>query len=148
MGHLFKGPVIRMSLQGGAMDPFSTLFSRLDSPAHLIYGFIMILLVVYSTEVPMEFRTFLDSILGRIFGVAAVYGILESMGWIYGLLTAMAFLLLLHGAPRPSDKEGFDGGGAVTQKKTIGKRWFVERVLGERTTAIATEKVVTSAITD
>lgn len=130
------------------MDPFSTLFSRLDSPAHLIYGFIMILLVVYSTEVPMEFRTFLDSILGRIFGVAAVYGILESMGWIYGLLTAMAFLLLLHGAPRPSDKEGFDGGGAVTQKKTIGKRWFVERVLGERTTAIATEKVVTSAITD
>ena len=137
-----------MSLQGGAMDPFSTLFSRLDSPAHLIYGFIMILLVVYSTEVPMEFRTFLDSILGRIFGVAAVYGILESMGWIYGLLTAMAFLLLLHGAPRPSDKEGFDGGGGVTQKRAIGKRWFVERVLGERTTAIATEKVVTSAITD
>jgi hypothetical protein len=60
----------------------------------------------------------------------------------------MAFLLLLFGAPRSSMKEGFDGGGSVSEKKVVGKRWFVEKVLGERTSKIATDRVTTNAITD
>jgi hypothetical protein len=64
------------------------------------------------------------------------------------MLTALAFLLLLHGAPRKGGIEGFDGGGSVSEKKTVGKRWFVERVLNERPVAISTDQVKTQAITD
>jgi hypothetical protein len=130
---------------GGMVTSLQMLLATMDSPAMLIYGFIVILLIVYSPQVPMEVRSFLGSLLGRTFGVAAVYGVIETMGWVYGLLTALAFLLVLYGAPR---SEGFDGGGTVSEKKAIGGRWFVERVLGERTTKIATDRVITNAITD
>ena len=134
--------------QGGMVNSFQVLLMNLDSPAKLIYGFLLILLIVYSPVIPFEYRVFADSLLGRIFGVAIVYGVIESLGWVYGLLTALAFLLVLNGAPRDtiSGLEGFDGGGTVTEKKIIGKKWFVEKVLGEDPRKIATDKVTTTAI--
>lgn len=134
--------------QGGMINSFQVLLMNLDSPAKLIYGFLLILLIVYSPVIPTEYRIFADSLLGKIFGVAIVYGVIESLGWVYGLLTALAFLLVLNGAPRDtiSGLEGFDGGGTVTEKKIIGKKWFVEKVLGENPKKIATDKVTTSAI--
>ena len=76
-----------------------------------------------------------------------MYGVIESLGWVYGLLTAMAFLLILNGAPRlDTPVEAFDGGGSVSEKKIIGKKWFVERVLGENPKKIATDKVFTTAV--
>ena len=134
--------------QGGVVYSLQTLLANMDSPAKLIYGFIIILAIVYAPTVPIDYRTFADSLLGRIFGIGLVYGVIETMGWIYGLMTALAFLLLLYGAPRSSLSEGFDGGGSVTEKKAVGKRWFVEKVLGERTTRIATDRVTTHPITD
>jgi hypothetical protein len=120
---------------------------NLDSPAKLLYGFLLILLIVYSPIIPFEYRIFADSLLGRIFGVAIVYGVIESLGWVYGILTALAFLLILNGAPRDGVSfEGFDGGGTVTEKKIVGKRWFVEKVLGETPKKIATDKVTTTAV--
>jgi hypothetical protein len=121
--------------------------NNLDSPAKLIYGFVLILIIVYSPIIPFEYRIFADSLLGRIFGIAIVYGVIESLGWVYGILTALAFLLILNGAPRlPSDVEAFDGGGSVSEKKIIGKKWFVEKVLGENPKKIATDKVFTTAV--
>ncbi len=137
-----------MSYQlGGMVNSFQVLLMNLDSPAKLIYGFLLILLIVFSPEIPFEYRTFADSLLGKIFGVAIVYGVIETMGWVYGILTAMAFLLVLNGAPRDNiGLEGFDGGGTVTEKKIIGKKWFVEKVLGETPKKIATDKVTTTAV--
>ena len=136
-----------MYQQGGMVNSFQVLLMNLDSPAKLIYGFLLILLIVFSPEIPFEYRTFADSLLGKIFGVAIVYGVIESMGWVYGILTAMAFLLVLNGAPRDNTGlEGFDGGGTVTEKKIIGKKWFVEKVLGENPKKIATDKVTTTAV--
>ena len=136
--------------QGGMVGSFQVLLMNLDSPAKLIYGFLLILIIVYAPVIPVEYRIFADSILGKLFGVAIVYGVVESLGWVYGLLTALAFLLVLNGAPRTdtSALEGFDGGGTVTEKRIIGKRWFVEKVLGEHPKKIATDKVTTSAIED
>jgi hypothetical protein len=123
------------------------LLMNLDSPAKLLYGFLLILIIVYSPIIPFEYRIFADSLLGRIFGVAIVYGVIESLGWVYGILTALAFLLILNGAPRDGVSfEGFDGGGTVTEKKIVGKRWFVEKVLGETPKKIATDKVTTTAV--
>ncbi len=135
--------------QGGVHQMIGTLhqlLATMDSPAKLLYGSVMVVLIVYSTLIPSEYRSFADSMLGRVFGIAVVYGVVEGMGWIYGLLTALAFLLLINGAPATS--EGFDGGGSVSEKKRIGNRWFVERVLGENPYKIATDRVNTSAIQD
>jgi hypothetical protein len=133
--------------QGGMVDSFQNLMNNLDSPAKLIYGFILILIIVYSPIIPFEYRIFADSLLGRVFGVAIVYGVIESLGWVYGLLTAMAFLLILNGAPRlDAPVEAFDGGGSVSEKKIIGKKWFVETVLGENPKKIATDRVFTTAV--
>lgn len=133
---------------GGMINSFQVLMMNLDSPIKLIYGFFIILVIVYSPVIPFEYRTFADSLLGRVFGVAIVYGVVESLGWVYGILTALAFLLVLNGAPRfsSSSLEGFDGGGTVTEKRTIGKKWFVEKVLGETPKKIATDKVITTAV--
>lgn len=135
---------------GGMVGSFQILMMNLDSPAKLIFGFLLILIIVFAPEIPTEYRVFADSLLGRVFGVAIVYGVIEALGWVYGLLTALAFLLILNGAPRyaASETEGFDGGGTVTEKKIIGKRWFVEKVLGENPKKIATDKVTTSAVED
>ncbi len=134
--------------QGGMINTFQVFMMNLDSPAKLIYGFLLILLIVYSPIIPTEYRVFADSLLGRVFGIAIVYGAIESLGWVYGLLTALAFLLVLNGAPRidTSGLEAFDGGGTVSEKKIIGKRWFVEKVLGEEPKKIATDKVTTTAV--
>ena len=133
--------------QGGMVSSFQVLLMNLDSPAKLLYGVLLILIIVYSPIIPFEYRIFADSLLGRIFGVAIVYGVIESLGWVYGILTALAFLLILNGAPRDGVSfEGFDGGGTVTEKKIVGKRWFVEKVLGETPKKIATDKVTTTAV--
>jgi hypothetical protein len=136
-----------MVSQGWLVDTFYRITGQLDSPSKLIYGVLIVLLITYSSEIPTAYRSFADSLLGRVFGVCIIYGVLETMGWIYGLLTALAFLLLITGASRAS-LEGFDGGGSVSEKKTIGKRWFVEKVLGENPSTIATDQVKTNAITD
>jgi hypothetical protein len=136
--------------QGGMVNSFQVFLMNLDSPAKLIYGFIILLTIVYSSEIPSEYKIFADSLLGRIFGIAIVYGVIQGLGWVYGLLTAMAFLLIINGAPRSENValEGFDGGGTVSEKKVIGRRWFVEKVLGETPRKIATDRVYTSAVED
>jgi hypothetical protein len=131
---------------GGMVHSFQVLLMNLDSPIKLIYGVFLILIIVYSSTIPYEYRVFADSLLGRIFGIAIVYGVIQSLGWVYGILTALAFLLIINGAPRLLNKEGFDGGGTVTEKKIIGKKWFVEQVLGENPKKIATDKVTTTAV--
>jgi len=134
--------------QGGVINSINLFMMNMDSPATLIYGVLLILLIVYSSIIPSEYRTFADSLLGRVLGIGIVYGVVETLGWVYGLLTAIAFLLIINGATRidTSMLEAFDGGGTVSEKKIIGKKWFVERVLGENPTKIATDRVTTTAV--
>jgi len=137
----------RVLQQGGVINSLNQFISNMDSPAKLIYGAALILLIVYSSAIPTEYRTFADSLLGRVFGVAIVYGVIQTLGWVYGLLTAVGFLLIINGAPRSNTlSEGFDGGGTVSEKKTIGRKWFVERILGENPKKIATDRVTTTAV--
>jgi hypothetical protein len=136
-----------MSAQQGGMHQmigtFHQYIATMDSPAKLLYGFVLVVMIVYSSLIPSEYRSFADSLLGRVFGIAVVYGVIEGMGWIYGLLTALAFLLVINGAP--SISEGFDGGGSISEKRIIKPRWFVEFVLGENPYKISTDYVNTIA---
>ena len=111
----------------------------MDSPIKMIYGCILVLIIVYSSIIPLEYKRFADSPLGRIFGIAIVYGVIQQLGWIYGILTAMAFLLLLHGGIQV--REGF---GDMAEKKTTSNKWYVERILG-KPDMIVTDQVVTNA---
>ena len=132
--------------QGGMINPIQLFINNLDSPYKLLLGFIFVLIIVYASAVPVEVRQFMDSMVGRVSGIAIVYGIIHSFGWVYGLLATLAFLIVLQGAPRLEYVEGFSGGGSINQKKIIGKKWFVEQVLGENPKKIETDKVQTSAI--
>ena len=135
--------------QGGMHQIVSSLqnmVNSMDSPGKFLYGAVMVVMIVYSSLIPSDYRFFADSMLGRVFGIAIVYGVVETMGWMYGLLTALAFLLLINGAP--STEEGFEGGGTVSEKSRIGRSWFVEKVLGEHTQKIATDRVNTQAVQD
>jgi hypothetical protein len=112
-----------------------------ESPLNIIYGCILVLLIVYSSEIPNEYKRFVDSPIGRVFGIAALYGAIQYLGWVYGLLTAMTFLLLLHGGVQM--REGFIGDIFKTQADK--NRWFVEKVLGERPSQIEIDHVYTAA---
>jgi hypothetical protein len=130
----------------GGVQYLQTIMNNLDSPYKLLYAVFVILIIVYSEAIPIEYCNFTDSILGRILGVGIIYGVVKSLGWVYGLLTTIAFLMILQGSRRLEYVEGFNGGGSINEKKIIGKRWFVEKVLGEKPKKIETDKVQTSAI--
>lgn len=125
----------------------SSLSPLIDSRPKIVYGVIVLLLIVYSSVVPSRIRSFADTVLGRLLGMVWIYLSIELFGWIHGLLTAIAFLLILYLSPHASGLEGFHG-GPVIEKERIGKRWFVEKILGEDPSAIHTEKVVTQPVQD
>lgn len=130
----------------GGVQYLQTVINNLDSPYNLLFGILLILTIVYSEVIPIEYCNFTDSILGRILGIGIIYGVIKSLGWVYGLLVTIAFLMILQGSRRLEYIEGFNGGGSINEKKIIGKRWFVEKVLGETPKKIETDKVQTSAI--
>lgn len=144
-----------MSTAVSILSSLPRTLSEMDSPFFLVYGAVMILLIVYAPVLSRDIRMRADSFLGRILGLLLVYGASEYLGWIYGLLTAVAFVMIMDAsregftAAQPTKeqtREGFDGGGSVTEKKRVGKRWFVERILGEHPTTISTDRVQTAAI--
>lgn len=117
------------------------LFENMDPIHNIIYGVLLVILIVYVGEVPMGIRTSLDTMGGRAFGIVLMLGTLRYVGWVYALLVAIAFILLLDNATREVN-EGF----LTLEHKKVerpNERWFVEKVLGERTSAIETDNVVT-----
>jgi hypothetical protein len=127
-------------MSGQIVGYLQTVMANLDSPEKLIYGVVLILIIVYSSEIPSAYRIFADSILGRLFGIVIIYGVVHALGWVYGLLTAMAFLLVINGASR------FTEGFSTTKKKIIGGKWVVEDILNENPSEIDIEHVETHAI--
>ena len=86
---------------GGGLLP-SFLSVPLDSPPKLLYGLMIIILIVFEDQVPAYARDVADSMVGRLIGIGMVVIVAMYGGWSYGLLTALAFLLLLRGARRLS----------------------------------------------
>jgi|LauGreDrversion4_2_1035121.scaffolds.fasta_scaffold04517_4 hypothetical protein len=119
--------------------PSVHLPALLDAPLQIVYGVVLILLIVYGGEVPDRIRLFADTVLGRILGVAWLFLTVESLGWLFGLFVALAWLSIVYLSPHARGVEGFE----VVEKERRGRRWFVERVLGEHPVAIATDKVTT-----
>lgn len=122
------------------------LLENMDPVHSIIYGILLVVLIVYAGEVPFSIRTSLDTMGGRAIGIVIMLGTLRYIGWIYALLFAIAFLLILNSAPREVN-EGF----LTIERKKVerpNERWFVEKVLGERTAAIETDNVITQPVQD
>ena len=135
--------------------PTLSLAPLLESPLKLVYGVVLALIIVYSTLVPDTIRVFADTLLGRIIGILWIYLSVEGLGWLFGLFTGLAFLMIIYLSPHSpfSSMEGFSVEGfhdtsGVVEKERIGRRWFVEKVLGEDPVAISTEKVTTLPVQD
>jgi hypothetical protein len=120
------------------------ILDNMDPVHKIIYGVLLVILIVYVGEIPMGIRTTLDTMGGRAAAVVAVIGTLRYVGWVYALLLAIAFVLIIDSATREVN-EGF----LTLERKKVERpsvRWFVEKVLGERTVAIETDNVVTQAV--
>ena len=121
-----------------------TLLENMDPVPNIIYGILLVVIIVYSGQVPAGIRTVVDTMGGRAIGLVAMLITLRYVGWIYALLFAIALVLVIDGASR-SVNEGF----LTLEHKKVERpndRWFVERVLGERTTAIETDNVITQPV--
>lgn len=115
-----------------------------DYPIEYLVGLVLAVTIVYAGQIPASYMAFVDSVGGRLVGIVGVLAVLRYFGWIYGVLAALAFMVLMRGAI-VSLNEGF-----VNQivKERIGGRWYVERVLGEQPEVIDTDVVSTAAVTD
>lgn len=135
---------------GGALNnPLDVLMRHIDTVPHIIYGLLAIVLISYADQVYPSVSNLADTALGRLAGLAAVLAVHHFMGFSYGLLTALALLLVLHASSRLSATGvGADGFQDVRRYDTIGTRWFVERVLGEQPREIVTDRAKTSAVQD
>lgn len=125
----------------------SAHFPRIDTLPHLLYGTALVLLIAFIDLVPPNLGRYVDTALGRVLGIALIFVVLQTMGWTYGILTALAFLLLVH--LRPSNAvDTVDGFENLEERQAIGTRWFVEKVLGECPDKIVNETASTTAVQD
>jgi hypothetical protein len=140
------------NMSGGASMPsvHITLFDHLDAIHNMIYGFLVIILIVFVDKIPPHIGRYVDTAIGRILGLTAIGLCLHYLGWTYALLTAVAFLLLVHISNRQQQTGfvGTDGFQDLEKRETLGNRWFVETVLGECPQTIESENVTTSAVQD
>jgi hypothetical protein len=123
---------------------FGVLLENMDPVHKIIYGILLIILIVYVGELPMNIRTSLDTMGGRAVAIVAVLATLRYVGWVYALLLSIAFVLIIDSATREVN-EGF----LTLEHKKVERpsdRWFVEKVLGERTVAIETDNVITQPV--
>jgi hypothetical protein len=132
--------------QGGGVG-LQVVLDQLDTTPKLLYGFLVILAIVFIDQVPAGLGRYADTALGRVLGIAAVGAVTHYLGYSYGLLTAIAFLLLVHISPRLA-ATGTDGFEDLTSKDAVGNKWFVEQVLGENPMAIQSDRATTAAVQD
>ena len=134
--------------QSGGYLPLESLLKNMDTVPHLLYGALVVVLITFIGRVPPAVSRFADSSIGRLIAVGLVLGVTYALGFPYGLLTAVALLLVIHASPRLSATPGAEGFDDMQTYDTVGTRWFVERVLGEQPKKIVNDGAVTTAVQD
>lgn len=123
-----------------------SLLQTIPPIQNTLYGVALALIIVYVNLIPKNIRMFADSVIGRIVAIAGLILTVRYVGWVYGLLFAIAFLLVIHNSPRTGE-EGFNN----MMWKDVERprsRWFVERVFGEHPVRIERDTVITEAVQD
>ena len=110
--------------------------------------FISILIVwtCFTDKVSAKIRYQLSSTAGRLLSVATLYALYTFFGFVPALLFTMAIALTWSNRPLSKPVEGFLS--SIKQTPVEGKRWFVERVLGEYPEEIREDRVDTDSVQD
>ena len=137
----------QQSQQMGGSNPLDIVVQHLDTVPHMIYGTLVIVLITFHGRIGSTISAYADSAIGRVLGIGFVLGVTHTMGWTYGLLTALAFLLVVHGSPRLG-ATGTDSFEDLKRHEAKGTLWFVEKVLGENPQGITSDSAVTKAVQD
>jgi hypothetical protein len=133
--------------QVGGSNPLDIVLKHLDTVPNMIYGALVIVLITFVGQVSPTVSSYADSALGRVLGVALILAVTQLMGWTYGLLTALAFLLVVHSSPRLA-ATSFDNFEDLKRNEAKGTKWFVEKILGENPHGIETDDVTTHPVQD
>ena len=133
--------------QVGGSNPLDIVFQHLDTVPHMVYGALLVVLITFHGQVGSTISAYTDGALGRVVGIGLVLAITQTLGWTYGLLTALAFLLIVHGSPRLA-ATSIDSFADLKRHEAKGTLWFVEKVLGENPQGITSDSAVTKAVQD
>lgn len=133
------------------MSPAVLEDAKQMSASLLLIG--LVLLIVYVPRIPEDKLAFLRTVWFRVGGLVAIFALL-SLGWTYGILGALAYMLLLSRASiepmmLPIGRnygEGFQN--YVVPFATTPHRWLSEEILGENPFMIRQVPVSTSAVQD
>ena len=113
---------------------------------NILYGVALGLIIVYVNIVPNDIRILADSLVGRFVAILGLFLTVRYVGWVYGLLYAVAFLLVIHNSPRTGE-EGFNNMMSKDVERPR-SRWFVERVFGEHPVRIERDTVISEPVQD
>jgi len=146
-----------MSQTGGAINLLANnlriSISQIDEPWKLVIGFLLVFLIIYSERFSdmLGYQTHISlrSLGGRLIGVTFVLLVATTVGWVYGLLSAIAFLLIMRDDAMVEEKEKevtVEQFSDLVVKARQGNKWFIERALNEEPTLIEEDRVETAAI--
>jgi hypothetical protein len=147
MAHMAMQQQSQQAQQVGGGNPLDIVLQHLDTVPHMVYGALLVVLITFHGQVGSTVASYADGALGRVVGIGLVLAVTRYMGWTYGLLTALAFLLVVHGSPRLA-ATGIDSFADLKRHEAKGTLWFVEKVLGENPQGITSDSAVTKAVQD
>ena len=134
-------------MTGGAKAYLSDMFMRHSDPINMYVLAVLIITITFVKQVPVHYRRYAESFLGRIVLFTLTLVIAQYYSWSNGLLMALITLLLLSLSPR--NREGFQSEFDSKIKLVSGKKnWWIENVFHENPVGIEEDTVKTSAIQD
>ena len=138
----------QQSAGGGGGSPLDIILKHLDTVPNMIYGILVVVIIAFHGQIGPTTASYADSALGRVLSIGLVMAVTHFMGWSYGLLTALAVLLIIHSSPRLAGV-GIDGFEDLKRASAQGNhKWFVEKVLKEGGKGITTDESATYPIQD
>jgi hypothetical protein len=130
---------------------FIDRIKQIDSPDKIVFGFVLIFLIAFSDNFSDTLMNDLSLVLrhplGMSVGFFVILAIAGYIGWIYGLLAVVVFVLLVKGHKLSYEKDvTVEQFSDLVKKKTQGHRWFIEKVMNENPKTIETDRVETVAV--
>jgi len=124
---------------------------QIDSPDKVVFGFVLIFIIAFSENFSDSLMNDLSIILRHPIGLAigffVIIGIAGYVGWIYGLLAVIVFILVAKGHKLSNERDvTVEQFSDLVKKKTQGHRWFIEKVMNEDPQVIETDRVETVAV--
>lgn len=112
----------------------------------VVFISVLIVWTCFTDKIPAEIRYQLSTTPGRLLSLALLYTVYTFFGFLPALLFTMATALTWSNRPLSKPVEGFLS--SIKKTPVEGKRWFVERILGEHPEEIREDRVDTDSVQD